>query len=304
MTILGSFLHAAQAADDHRPRQRFGRCLGGGTTSRGREWLDALPVLVESQCREWDLRVDGDPLHGSNALVVPVRRRDTALALRMSSPGDDVTEAAAALQLWAGRGTVRLFDVDAGSGALLLERLSSSRSLQSEPLAVAIPVIAGLVRELAVPAPIDVPSTDTIAADHVETFERDWRALDGPTPRAQLDVALRLADELAGVVPSDLAVDGDLHCKQVLAAERAPWLVVDPVLLRGDPEYDFARVLWERLDELPKESDIMDAFEVFVRALMSRLTALVAGSWCARCPTCCGASRADSPGTHPSVDVS
>jgi streptomycin 6-kinase len=233
---------------------------------RGREWLDALPVLVASQCRQWDVRVDGDPLHGSNALVVPVRRRDTALVLRFAPPGDDITEAATALQLWAGRGTVRLFNVDAGSGALLLERLSSSRSLQSEPLAVAIPVIAGLVRELAVPTPIDVLSTDTIAAGHVESFERDWRALDGPTPRAQLDVAIRLADELAGVVPADLAVDGDLHCKQVLAAERAPWLVVDPVLLRGDPEYDFARVLWERLDELPKESDIMDAFEVFVRA--------------------------------------
>jgi hypothetical protein len=38
---------------------------------RGRAWLDALPVLVASQCRRWDLQVDGDPLHGSNALVVP-----------------------------------------------------------------------------------------------------------------------------------------------------------------------------------------------------------------------------------------
>ena len=233
---------------------------------RGRDWLDLLPVLVASQCRQWNLQVDGDPLHGSNALVVPVRRRDTALALRLSPPGDDVTREAAALQLWAGRGTVRLFDVDAGSGALLLERLSSSRSLHSEPLVVAIPIIADLVTELAVPAPLDVPSTGTIAADHVETFERDWRALDGPTPRTQLDTAVRLAEELAGVVPSDLAVNGDLHCKQVLAAERAPWLVVDPVLLRGDPEYDFARVLWERLDELPQESDIADAFDVFVRA--------------------------------------
>jgi streptomycin 6-kinase len=188
------------------------------------------------------------------------------LALRLSPPGDDVTQQAAALRLWAGRGTVRLFDADAGAGALLLERLSSSRTLQSEPLAVAIPIIAGLVTELAVPAPLDVPSTDAIAADHVQTFERGWRALGGPTARTQLDAAVRLAEELTSVVPSNLAVDGDLHCKQVLAAERAPWLIVDPVLLRGDPEYDFARVLWERLDELPKESDIVDAFEVFVRA--------------------------------------
>ena len=232
----------------------------------GRKWLDALPVLVASQCRQWDLQVDGDPLHGSNALVVPVCRGDTALALRISPPGDDISQQVAALQLWAGRGTVRLFADDAGSGAMLLERLSNSRTLHSEALGVAIRVIADLVTELAVPASLGVPSTDTIAADHAQTFERDWRALDGPTPRTQLDAAVAVAEELAGVAPSSLAVDGDLHCKQVLAAERAPWLVVDPVLLRGDPEYDFARVLWERLDELPEESDIVDAFDLFVRA--------------------------------------
>jgi streptomycin 6-kinase len=26
---------------------------------------------------------------------------------------------------------------------------------------------------------------------------------------------------------------------------------VDPILLRGDPEYDFARAMWTRLDEMP-----------------------------------------------------
>ena len=26
---------------------------------RGREWLDALPVLVASHCRQWDLQVAG-----------------------------------------------------------------------------------------------------------------------------------------------------------------------------------------------------------------------------------------------------
>ena len=41
----------------------------------GRERLDALPVLVASQCRQRDLHLDGDLLHGSNALGVPVRLR-------------------------------------------------------------------------------------------------------------------------------------------------------------------------------------------------------------------------------------
>jgi streptomycin 6-kinase len=231
----------------------------------GRQWLDTLPDLVAAQCRRWDLQVDGDPLHGSNALVVPVRQRDERFVLRLSPPGDDVTQEASALRLWDGRGTVRLFAVDVEFRALLLERLSSSRSLQAEPLAVAIPVIADLVRTLAVPAPADAPSTAGIAAEHVRTFEREWLALDQPTSRTRLDTAIRVAEELAAVAPSPRAVNGDLHCEQVLAAARAPWLVVDPVLLRGDPEYDFARVLWQRLDELPLESDIREAFDLFVR---------------------------------------
>lgn len=232
----------------------------------GREWLDQLPALVAEQCRRWDLHVDGDALHGSNALVVPVRRHDAAAVLRLSPPGDGVTEEAAALMWWDGRGTVRLFDVDVDTRALLLERLSGSHSLQSEPLSVAVPVIAELVRELAVPARPDTTSTSAIAAGHVAMAEQDWLAIGGPTPRTQLDTAVRLADQLSRTDPAELAVDGDLHCGQVLAADRAPWLVVDPVLLRGDPEYDFARVLWSRLDELPTDADINTAFDVFVQA--------------------------------------
>jgi streptomycin 6-kinase len=230
----------------------------------GREWLDTLPELVTSQCRRWGLRVDGDPLHGTNALVVPVRCGAEPFVLRLSPPGDDISQEATALAFWAGRGTVNLIDVEVESRGLLLERLGS-RSLQSEPLPVAVTVIADLVTELAVPAPLEVTSTAAIAEGAVSTFERDWVSLEGPTPRVQLDIAMRLADELARAVPSPLAVNGDLHSGQVLAADRAPWLVVDPVLLRGDCEYDLARVLWSRLDELADDSDIIHAFDAFVR---------------------------------------
>lgn len=232
----------------------------------GREWLDQLPALVTEQCGRWNLQIDGDPLHGSNALVVPVHHHGDAAVLRLSPPGDDVTEEAAGLKWWAGRGTVRLYEVDVDSRAMLLERLSTSRSLQSEPLAAAVPVIAALVREMAVPARPDVMSTAAIAAGHVAPAEEDWLSLSGPTPRSQLDTATRLAEQLASTRPADLAVNGDLHCEQVLVAERAPWLVVDPVMFRGDPEYDFGRVLWSRLDELPTDAEIIALFDVFVQA--------------------------------------
>lgn len=40
----------------------------------GRSWLDELPARVADRCAAWGLDLDGRPWHGSNALVVPVRR--------------------------------------------------------------------------------------------------------------------------------------------------------------------------------------------------------------------------------------
>ena len=67
------------SADDHR-LWSVPRDAPVVRDHRGLEWLDALPVLVAVRCRQWDFHVDGDPLHGSNALVVPVmgkRHRST-----------------------------------------------------------------------------------------------------------------------------------------------------------------------------------------------------------------------------------
>jgi len=148
----------------------------------GREWLDRLPSLVAEQCRRWDLQVDGGPLHGSNALVVPVRRGAEAAVLRLAPPGDDVSREAEALRWWDGRGTVRLLEADVPARAMLLERLSA-RSLQSVPLGEAVPIIADLAARMAVPAPPGATSTARIAAAHLEEFPRDWERQGRPVPR-------------------------------------------------------------------------------------------------------------------------
>jgi streptomycin 6-kinase len=232
----------------------------------GRAWLDDLPALVAERCGAWDAVVDGEPWHGSNALVLPVRRGAERLALRLAPPGDDVSAEVLALRLWDGRGTVRLVDADLEARATLLERLDGSRTLADEPLDVALSVLGRLMRTLAVPAPDDVPSTADVAADRRDGLEDRWRAVGQPTPRRQLDHVLACAADCATSPAGDRAADGDLHFGQVLAGERAPWLVVDPVLLRGDREYDLARVLWSRLDELPDDADVRRAFRTVVAA--------------------------------------
>lgn len=225
----------------------------------GTRWLDSLPGLIEQQLNLWGLGVDGDVMHGSNALVIPVLRADRRLALRMTPPGASVAAEVEALRFWDGRGTVELVAADIDAGATLLELLDGSVSTCNLPLDQAVPILARMMRRMAVPAPPGVRSTATIADDAMTTFEVAWKRLGQPFARRVLDTALQRAAALA-TTRSTLAVNGDLHFAQVLAATREPWLCVDPMLLRGDIEYDLARILWTRLDEMA-DDDVVRHFE-------------------------------------------
>jgi streptomycin 6-kinase len=92
-----------------------------------RAWLDSLPERVDQQCRAWNLSLDGDPWHGSNALVLPVRRGGEQFALRLTAPDESFPAEVAALRFWAGRGTVLLVETDLGAGTMLLANPWSPR---------------------------------------------------------------------------------------------------------------------------------------------------------------------------------
>lgn len=228
----------------------------------GQEWLAQLPRLVDEHCRRWRLEIDGESWHGSNALVVPVRRDDEPAALRLTPPEDDVAAEVAALRFWDGRGTVRLLDADEPAGVTLLERLDGGRSLNDLPLDQAIPVLGQMMRRLAVPAPKEVPSTAEMVTRRSADLEPSWRRAAQPFSPFVLSAARACADDL-GHTDSDLAVNGDLHFEQVLAGDREEWLTVDPVLYRGELDYDLARILWSRLDEM-SDSDITRHFRTLV----------------------------------------
>jgi streptomycin 6-kinase len=224
----------------------------------GAAWLEGLPRAVGRQCEDWGLSVAGDVAYGSNAIVVPVARGGEEFVLRMTPPGPEVAEQVRALRWWDGRGMVLLYDVDLDAGAMLLERLSTP--LTTRPVAEAVAVLGQLMRRLAVPAPDDAPSTAMIVADRSAELEQQWTELGRPFDEGILLEALEVAPALTETT-SELAVNGDLHSDQVLAGSREAWLTVDPVLLRGDIEFDLARVLWTRLDEM---TDIEDHFDTAV----------------------------------------
>ncbi|TDW18546.1 streptomycin 6-kinase [Kribbella kalugense] len=225
--------------------------------TEGQAWLESLPRAVDEQCRRWNLAIAGPIAHGSNAIVVPVVRDCVELALRMSLPGDEITQHARALKWWDGRGMVQLWDDDAEAGAMLLERLSTP--LTTRPIDEVIAILGQLMRRLAVPGPDDAQSTADLVTSWSAELEPQWERLGRPFDVAILREALDVAP--TGTT-STAAVNGDFHSGQVLAGHREEWLTVDPVLYRGDIEFDLGRVLWWDLDKM---TDIVPYFDIAVR---------------------------------------
>jgi streptomycin 6-kinase len=231
----------------------------------GSAWLDTVPGVASMMCRRWRLEITGEPAHGSNALVFPVRQGDLTFELRLTPPDDDVADQVAALRFWDGRGTVELVDADVDAGAMLLERLDNTRSLLHVSARDAMVVLGTMMRRLAVPAPTDVVSTVQVVERRVATLRREWLDLGRPFDESFLHQAMLAGSQLGRFDPA-VAVNADLHSAQVLRGTREHWLTVDPVLLRGDIAYDLARVLWTRIDEMPDQASIMDHFDAAVQA--------------------------------------
>ncbi|QQQ78867.1 kinase [Saccharothrix sp. 6-C] len=232
---------------------------------RDRTWLANLPAAIEHHLDTWDLRPDGDTRHGSHALVIPVTRAGVPLVLRVNAPSEDVTAHVEALRFWRGRGTVQLVDADPTAGVMLLERLDLHHSAVDLPSEEAMAVLGAMARRLAVPAPPTARSTADLALARADSLEPDWLRQSRPFDRAFLRAGQEAVATLV-TTDSTLAVNGDLHSAQVLAATREPWLTVDPILLRGDIAYDLARVLWTRLDDMPDDAAIVEHLHIATAA--------------------------------------
>ncbi len=227
---------------------------------RGDDWaafVERLPRLVRELVAEWELQLDGPSTHGNCALVVPVRRAGEATVLKVAFPDDESEHEGLALQRWAGRGAARLLRADPHRRALLIERLHT-RDLTELWDLEACEVVAGLYGRLHVPAP---PQLRTLTS-YVERWAAPLVALsrDAPIPRRLVEQAVGLAGDLvADPASTGVIVHGDLHYENVLAADRQPWLVIDPKAMSGDPHYEPAPILWNRWDEVVASGDVRDA---------------------------------------------
>jgi streptomycin 6-kinase len=218
-------------------------------TGRWQQWLDRVPRLVDEVLRDWELSLDGALLHGYAALVLPVRTTDDEpAALKVGFPHEEAEHEHLALQHWHGNGAVRLLRADPGRSAMLLERLHTTDLTEAWDVE-ACEIVAGFYARLHVPAP---PQLRTLTS-YVERWTDDLSRLprSAPLPHRLVEQAVALGRDLvADGASNGLMIHGDLHYENVLAADREPWLVIDPKPMSGDPHYEVAPLLWNRWDEL------------------------------------------------------
>jgi streptomycin 6-kinase len=194
----------------------------------------------------WELERDGTAGAGEASLVLPVLRRDgTPAVLKLQMPRQETTAALIGLRAWDGKWMVRLLDHDPVSSSMLLERLEAARTLASiSNDDVAMSTLAELhARLVAVPAPQGLRSLGEIASEMLERVPQAITSLSDSADRQLLrnwaSAVAELADE-----PGDRMLHWDLHYDNVLAAQREPWIAIDPEPLAGDPGFD----LWPALD--------------------------------------------------------
>ena len=227
---------------------------------RGPDWaafVERLPRLVRELSDEWELDVDGEPSHGYCSLVVPVRRGEESAVLKLTFADDEGEHEALALQRLGGDGAVRLLRADPHRGALLLERLRAT-DLDTLPVLDACEVVADLYGRIHVPA---LPQLRPVTA-YLDRWTPQLRALprDAPIPHRLVEQTLSLVEDLFTEPSTSPApavmLHGDLHYQNVLAADREPWLVIDPKPMSGDRHYEPAPMLWNRWDEAVATGDL------------------------------------------------
>ena len=226
--------------------QSFARATIALRGAAGAEWLEQLPATLTFCEERWSLRV-GPPFPelSYNWAARALCDDGTAAVLKLSFPNAEFRAEAEALRLFNGRGTARLLKVDLERGAMLLERLEAGTPLTTvEDDEQATSIAADVLGQLWRPVPQDHPFP--LVSDWARGLGRlrhHFRGGTGPMPLALVEEAEALFAELIPSQAEPVLLHGDLHHFNILAAQRQPWLAIDPKGVVGEPAYDTGALL-------------------------------------------------------------
>jgi streptomycin 6-kinase len=206
---------------------------------QGRAWIDALPSLIDAVARDYALTI-GPPFELSYNYVAPVTLADgTDAVLKLSPHGAEFRHELTAMRHFDGKGMARLLAADDDRGVALLERLRPGTMLvdrddDERQTEIAAAVMLELRRTP--PAGSGLPTT----RDWFEAFarHRSEHGGAGPLPQDIFERGEATYRSLLDSAPAPVLLHGDLHHYNILSAQRAPWLSIDPHGVIGDPVFE------------------------------------------------------------------
>jgi streptomycin 6-kinase len=208
-------------------------------------WLERVPDLLAAHGEEWGLRLGEPYAAGAAGFVVRAELADgTPAVLKLIYPHREAEHEADALAAWDGDGAVRLIARDADGWAMLIERcVPGTRMADALGGDAALDAIIELLPRLWRPAAEPFRPLADEAAWWIERLPVDWIRFGRPFERRLVDAAVDALASLHSTQGEQVLVHQDLHGKNVLAAQRQPWLVIDPKPLVGEREFGLAPII-------------------------------------------------------------
>ena len=221
----------------------FTRRIIGAFGNDGAEWLRHFSTTLEEYTQRWSLTLlpHYEPL--SYNFVAPAVRQDgTEVVLKLGVPNPELTSEIEALCIYAGRGAGRLFEADPAGGALLIEHLKPGTplaELRDDEKATEIAAQIMLRLWQPVPAEYNLREVEKWTLG-MKRLRQNYDGGTGPFSVKLVEQAEFLFHELIASTDKLVVLHGDLHHWNILAAQREPWLALDPKGVVGDPAFEVA----------------------------------------------------------------
>jgi streptomycin 6-kinase len=206
-----------------------------------------LPRLLD----DWLLERDGQPVRQHHSLVLPVRRMEVALVLKVVTDGGEFERELEAMLAFEGLGAVEVVEDNRSLHAMLLDRapgadLASSWSIERDALQT-----DQLIRAANTLVAAPIPPGIAPLAQHLRALNR--RDLSLPTEVEQIrSQAATVLERLTLTTTRVSLLHADLHHENLIVSDDSAF-VIDPLSAIGDPIYDLAPLLhnpWQHLAEL------------------------------------------------------
>ena len=212
----------------------------------GASWLARLPDILATCVERWGLTLDPhfEPLT-YNYAAPGVNAAGRGIVIKAGVPGAERQREEEALRFFGGHGMVELLEADADLGVMLLERLEPGTPLveladDDEATGIAADVMRALWRPL---PPDHAFPTVAMWGKGFERLRATFGGTPGPFERQLTERAESLFADLLASSATPVLLHGDLHHWNILAAERAPWLALDPKGVAGEPAYEVGALM-------------------------------------------------------------